>query len=309
MGKADVSQRMRGEFSKRISLALKDLVENKHLYQSVSLECDDLTDLGNELDSQIRGLVRMEFSQSVKGPWAPSAPANTPRLIAGAQDSHNTSPSGIWFRPSDVKLFCSTCKRLEAFNLVSCRDFLTNELGLAGSFRIRGNSVQAFVISFLCQSCKSVPEVFMVRRQGLKLTLCGRAPMAHLDVPAVVPKSVRSFYSGAVLAHQSGQTLAGNFMLRTVIEQWARIATGQVRVALADQVLDAYMITLPDDFKGRFPSMRNLYGELSVDIHGAVGSPELFEKARNEITEHFDARRLFKLAEPPAPNASHQADG
>jgi hypothetical protein len=55
--------------------------------------------------------------------------------------------------------------------------------------------------------------------------------------------------------------------------------------------------TLPDDLKTRFPSMRTLYGELSVDIHSAIGSPELFEKARAQIVQHFDVRRMFGLAE------------
>jgi len=56
------------------------------------------------------------------------------------------------------------------------------------------------------------------------------------------------------------------------------------------------MAALPEDFKTRFPSMRTLYGDLSVDIHGASGSPALFERALVEIVQHFEARRLFKLA-------------
>jgi hypothetical protein len=32
-----------------------------------------------------------------------------------------------------------------------------------------------------------------------------------------------------------------------------------------------------------------------------TGSAELFEKAREQITEHFDARRIYKLPENPAP--------
>jgi hypothetical protein len=64
------------------------------------------------------------------------------------------------------------------------------------------------------------------------------------------------------------------------------------------------MSTLPTDFKTRFPSMRNLYGELSIDIHNATGSAALFEKARGQIIEHFDVRRMFRLDEPPTVTAS-----
>jgi len=106
------------------------------------------------------------------------------------------------------------------------------------------------------------------------------------------------FFSGAVVAHQSGQTLAGVFLLRSLIEQWARITT-KSQAAKADEVLDAYMNSLPIDFKSRFASMYGLYGELSADIHSATGSAELFDSARCQIVEHFEARRLFKLSTDP----------
>jgi hypothetical protein len=129
--------------------------------------------------------------------------------------------------------------------------------------------------------------------------------MEHVAVPIAVPAAVRRFYVGAAIAHQSGHTLAGVFMLRTLIEQWARLTTASTKRD-ADQVLDEYMDTLPTDFRDRFPSMRALYSELSADIHSATGSVELFEKARKEIDEHFDARRVFKLPDKVAARGDMQ---
>ena len=63
----------------------------------------------------------------------------------------------------------------------------------------------------------------------------------------------------------------------------------------ADKLLDAYMSTLPDDFKARFASFRSLYENLSDDIHAAKGNAELFERVLTKIEEHFEARHLFKL--------------
>lgn len=95
--------------------------------------------------------------------------------------------------------------------------------------------------------------------------------------------------------------MAGIFLLRTLIEQWARIRTkGEERDA--DKVLQAYMATLPHDFRERFPSMPNVYGELSADLHTATGSAELFDKAVGEIDQHFDAPRLHRVPdEDPQP--------
>jgi hypothetical protein len=139
-----------------------------------------------------------------------------------------------------------------------------------------------------------VPEVFLIRRVGDKLTLCGRAPMEVAPAPKVIPKTIRHFYCGAVVAYQSGQTLAAIFMLRTVIEQWARSQL-QKPPEQGDNLMDEYMGSLPKDFNDRFPSMRALYDDLSADMHGAVGSAELFVRAPEQIVEHFDARRIYKL--------------
>jgi hypothetical protein len=122
--------------------------------------------------------------------------------------------------------------------------------------------------------------------------------MEAVDVPAVIPKSVQDFYGGAVVAHQSGQTLAALFMLRTVIEQWARskvIIANETAQAEGATVLEQYVAALPHHFKETFPSMRKLYTDLSADLHTATVSDGLFDRATQEITEHFDARRLFKL--------------
>ncbi len=116
--------------------------------------------------------------------------------------------------------------------------------------------------------------------------------MEYVDIPADIPRQVHKFYRGALLAYQSGETLAGNFMLRTVIEQWARHATGKESSRDAEDIMESYMASLPEDFKRNFSSMRSLYGELSNDIHGAVGSLELFEGSIVKIIEHFEARRL-----------------
>jgi hypothetical protein len=192
-----------------------------------------------------------------------------------------------------VKLFCVSCDRAEPYNLVFVNEVF-QRIQLEG-FQTKGETHQAFVLAYKCQSCKGTPELFLIRRRGFKLTNEGRSPIEHVAVPPFIPKEVRQFLSGAIVAQQSGQTLAGLFLLRTLLEQWARMSSGS-QSQQADQVMEDYMATLPDDFKKRFPSMRTLYGDLSVDIHTATGSPELFEKAQTEIIEHFDGRRMFKLA-------------
>lgn len=271
--------------------ALKLLLENKHLYQSALI---DLGNVANELaekeDSQFANSFLLQVSELSRPPWRILDRANPP--------ANDPGTSAIVLKVPDVKMFCHTCDRIEAFNSVSADEFLHR--GASGkSFGSVFQQIQVFVLSFLCQSCKAVPEVFLVRREGFKLTLSGRTPTELVDVPKVIPKRMRQFYGSAVIAHQSGHTLAGVFMLRTLVEQWARSQVGDGSKQ-ADYVMEAYMSSLPDDFKQRFSSLRALYSELSIDIHAATGSEKLFEKARGQVTEHFEARHLFRLKDVPA---------
>ena len=108
-------------------------------------------------------------------------------------------------------------------------------------------------------------------------------------------------YSGSILAYQSGQSLAAVFLLRAFVEQYWRSID-----AVADSIKDkprpsgdeigqAYKSTLPPDFSGRFPSLCEIYNNLSAAIHAADDSPAIYPEACEMVVEHFDARRLFRL--------------
>lgn len=289
----EANEHLTQAFEERLAVELKSFLESKHLYQSVKIQIDDLIEdikKRTEPTSWQTWFPKLhsQFSQLIVHNWIAKNNANR-RPVMEPPPSPRIS-----FITPDPKLFCKVCNRIEAFNSVSAEDFLGRD-PLRGRFVSNsGETVQLFVFSFLCQSCKSIPEVFMVRRQGLKLTISGRSPIEHIEVPAAIPKTIKRFFSDAIVAYQSGQILAGVFLLRTLVEQWAR-STVVNPPDKADQVIDAYIESLPDDFKSRFPSLRSLYAELSVDIHTALGSTELFEKAAELIIEHFDARRVFKL--------------
>lgn len=282
-------------FSNNISLTLKILLENKHLYQSVLTSSGD--DIVNaaviKVDRLNNDRVVKQIREMYQGLWHAFPPSKGYQIPF----YHKTviEEAKLAFLIPHVKLFCHKCDRIEAFNCLSGEDSLDFDVTGLDLTHIENKSAsQVFVLSFLCQSCKVIPEVFLVRREGNKLTLSGRSPIEHVELPHVIPKAIANFFSGAVVAHQSGQTLAGVFLLRVFLEQWvqSRAKKSDLKV---DQAIDEYMEALPTDFKGRFPSFRTIYENLSVDIHGAKGSPELFEKTRQQIIEHFEARRLFKL--------------
>lgn len=275
------------DWTSRVSLAVKELLESKHLYQSVRLPDPD--GLASTSAKQVDPGAREAFGNVqvawALGRWSLSGPSDTSYLGRGG--SVRPLP-GVQL--PGIKIFCRVCERIEAFNPLSGHDCVPEG--------VRDNApspvVQLFAVSFLCQSCRSFPEFFLVRREGLKLTLSGRSPIEHVTVPRVIPKQIAKFFSGAVVAHQSGQTLAALFLLRTMIEQWVRsLGHEEGRI---DAALESYCTALPIDFKTRFPSLTGTYGELSTAIHEAQPSVDLFDRTIHNLEVHFDARRLFQLS-------------
>ncbi|NDZ11457.1 hypothetical protein C7T35_23950 [Variovorax sp. WS11] len=279
------------DLQKTIQSAVRTLLEDKHLYQSVVVEADKAVG-AHRLKVASEEAIRVRHFADVKN-WAWYAEEVSTQFGRPGDDAF-ADQSLQWTAPS-IRSYCSTCDRREPFNLASALNLFNRASGHVGGVVTAAGKTEVFSMSYICQGCKGPPEVFTIRRVGPKLTLCGRAPMEHVEVPRTIPASISRFFSGAVIAHQSGQTLAGLFLLRTLCEQWARLfASASDR---ADAALDAYMDGLPVDFKGRFPSLRTMYGELSEAIHSAYADTALFQATAQAITEHFEARKLYKLSD------------
>lgn len=276
--------------------AIQTLLQTKHLYQSVELSSEAVlkhvlpyvSDGNKEYVKRLAGAL---------GQWTLVAEEQSlQELLASSSANTNYQLPRVRWKAPDVKMFCRTCDRIEPFNAQSSQNLLNRlELSKPGVFH-NGAWHQVYVLTYLCQSCKSVPEVFVVRRQGVKLTLSGRTPMEHAQVPKAIPKEINKFYSGAVIAHQSGQTLAAIFMLRTACEQWSRLFAD--KTDRADAAMDKYMASLPEDFKSRFPSLQKMYSDLSVAIHEAKASEDLYLTTINDLERHFKARDLYELTVP-----------
>ena len=133
----------------------------------------------------------------------------------------------------------------------------------------------------------------MVTRDELRLTLSGRSVIEHIEVPAYIPKNLRRYYSGAVLAYNCNQVLPALFMLRTLIEQHMRSVAGDGHKS-GDALCDAYAKTLDDAFKKKFPSLGEAYDKVSDALHAAREDEKLFKEQRDRILPHFDALRLWQ---------------
>jgi arabinogalactan endo-1,4-beta-galactosidase len=65
-----------------------------------------------------------------------------------------------------------------------------------------------------------------------------------------------------------------------------------------------YLYRMANVFKNRFPSLKNNYDSLSVAIHLANPSDEVFLKVKEEIEHHFEGKKAFRITENEKNNSS-----
>ncbi len=274
-----------------ISAAFRQLLESKHLYQKVEVDVKELMipasimlkTTGSAIAVLQDNLQATQCFAILNWEWF-LEPGNK-----SAEITDFRGPNHLVIPLPTIKIFCTNqpCDRIEPFNPLSKEHS-------ALTHQATGKRQQIFAVEYECQSCKGLPTVFLIRRDGMKLFLEGRSPIEHVEVPKEIPKTQKRYFSDAIVAHNSGQTLAGLFLLRTFIEQYTREVSLD-KDLLADKLIENYMKLLPDNFKNIFPSLAKIYSDLSAAIHIADASTELFDKTISELTEHFEAKRLHKI--------------
>jgi|ERR1017187_2746388 hypothetical protein len=295
------------EFRTRFTAALKELLEKKHLYQSVKIETEFVARMAKERVANMEDTIATcrpnatqleerfinEGMALLEAYWHPDGMENAfsgmPRSqLMGIEANHPQA-----FDLPTIYAVCPHCKAVWPHNPATewCQFW----------YGIDEYKEQRLLLAYVCQSCKKEPTRFLVFRKGGKFQLCGRDPAEFVLTPGVLPKSVSCHFGDAQMAHNAGQTLAGIFLLRVFIEQfWRALPAVQAELAKdlhlrGDQIADIYAAGLPDDFRSRFPSLKDCYDALSGAMHSANASDEIFQNCSTDLIEHFDARRLFKI--------------
>jgi len=282
-------------FTKTIIQSLQELLNTKHLYQSVRVEYPDKEKLSETLINEIEKIGEVPFNDAVdlfdelysiatNAAWKIETHFG-PRGDLVTSGVIDYTPK-LLISPNTVKSYCRICENVEPFNFLHGYDVL-NEF-IEDDFQ-----AQVFPLTYQCQGCKDVPEVFLVRREGNKLTLSGRSPIEKVIVPKFLPKEQAMYVSNAIVAYNSGQILSGIFQLRTFIEQYVRCSNPKTKDI--ESLFKEYSSPLPNDFNDRFPSLKAIYDSLSVAIHLADPNDDIYNKARDDIYKHFDAKRIFEI--------------
>ena len=258
-----------------INQALSELLNGKHLYQSVHIKWKEVEPLVAENHVIGESWRKQGYDLLHHKPWC------------FKHDLSTLAASAISIELPVVSTFCRTCQKRQPHNSHKDPD---------GPIGILTGSTQVLCIPLECQGCKKQSVVFLVTRiptkDGIKLQLTGRSIFEQVEVPPYIPKEQEKFYSSAVVAYNSGQILPALFMLRTLIEQYMHSQTRKPELR-GDELCDKYAKLLDDNFKAKAPSFKDIYGQLSDGLHKAAGDQELFESEIQRIELHFQGKHAF----------------
>lgn len=279
-----------------ISSGLKELLESKHLYQNVVVDFPSLFKVVHDqiLNENHKFAFHTFANQEFVKEGIPSEREEF--VIDRGVKKYPT----LTLIVQNVKLFCSICKTRETFSPTLYTDGTRAVAERNKTFPrtvAHPDRYQVFFLLFQCETCRAMPVGFLVRRLQWRLTLEGRTPFETVDVPSFMPKSERWLFSGAIVAARTGNSLAGLFYLRSFIEQFAKRQTEIKDRRTGEEILDAYQKLLPINVRDQIPSLKSWYEKLSGPIHDAKPDNSLFEEARTAIVDHFDFRRLHKIAD------------
>ncbi len=297
MESAEIKTRLREFVHQQIRVKLREVLENKPLYKNNKIEIPSFDEVLELLEI---GKDDLEPNRSELLDYYDTLPLfywnvedirlrNFERYTI--QDNSANRPSffiNVVF-PQTLSLFCSECDSNEPFNFIDAFCLTQSNIN-----NLYDPNIQVFSASYQCQLCKNKPEIFLIRRKNLKISIDGRTPIQQVEVSKFLPKDQREFIRKSGIAFNSGEILAALFFQRTFLEQYVRKATNDFETRELEKVFDNYKERLPEKFNSLCPSLGAIYSRISEDLHDANPSEENYYTSKSEIETHFEALHLYE---------------
>ncbi len=294
-------------FREAISRALQELMQEKNLCQSVSIDLSFIKTWafarveGGGPDSFQIGADRQLLKETnqnagahiLKASWYPEGCAFEVDGMYPTLGSRMKRGHAFSFPLPQITLSCSECQERTVFktDLPRCRFVPGKET----------SDEQSLLLSYECQGCRARRVTFFVSRKGERMQMSGRDSIEILPVPRSVPSVVAEYCSEAQIAHNCGRNLAAFILLREFIEQfWRSLPEMQEPLSMssqmtAEEIGECYSAQLPLEFKAQYPSLSDCYSWLNDAIHGPPMRRDLFEFCLRDIVDHLDGRRFRRL--------------
>jgi hypothetical protein len=285
--------------------AMRELVTNKLLYQKVEVDLGGLPAALKKAGVEITAEKLAELQREVSlRPWKLETRhfGDDPRTAeilrfasVGCQPLETEQGNrNLHFYVPSVPLWCRVCKRETTFiGIVG-----SSEQGLGHQYPRRSDrgTEQVYTITYRCEVCRSVLHAVLVRREGMRLHLCGFAPRREQRAARSVPKALEPILMDADNAVAEGDLFAGYYHLRTMLEHHIKGSLGinpdvQMR---GEDLVAQYNAMLPNGLKEMLPSLKTAYEKLSQALHSRAGSYEDYTAHQTSICDHLEGVSLLK---------------
>lgn len=246
-------------YQEAIGTALVVLLTEKGLYQNIDLDLAVANRFLSHKNSDLTAF-REEFSRR---PWVPVTPDlkkedhMRAEFFCGIGDSPLSASSSelkLSFPLPAFKCYCSNCKDYHTHLSVGV---LWADGFLSYYPIISASTEQLFSFHYLCSICKDNLIAVLVKRKGLRMTLCGRTQRLHIDVHKVIPKKFRAIMHDAISASNENDVYAGFYHLRTFCEHYMKFCINmdiEERIG-GEDLSDKYRSSLDPRMNSGFPSI------------------------------------------------------
>jgi hypothetical protein len=281
-----------------IGEALGIVLSERGLYQKAELSLDRIAKHLESIKSPNFLAIKAEFSRR---PWVPVSPGVARENQARAEFFCGVTDSPLSASSEDlkltvplptVKLYCPNCKDDHTFSSITAMWWD----GFAGCYPKFGERTeQVFNLTYDCVHCKSNPIAFLIKREGLRLSLCGRSERLQVKVPRAIPKLLQPIVRDAIGAANENDLSAGFYHLRTFCEHYMKLG---LQIPFAERITgealgDQYNASLDARMTSGMPSMLSLYEKASKFMHERIGTMEDFSALLDAIEGHLSAKELF----------------
>ncbi len=282
-----------------IGEALSALFTKKGLFQKTELSFDGMENYLKTIGKANIDSFKKEFS---KRPWVPVTP-DLPKdnhmrseFFCGIADSPLNTPNDemkLTFPLPSIKMHCSKCKDDHTFSSIGV---LWADGFMEHYPKLSEKTEQLFNFSYNCGVCKDNFVGFLVKRDGGRLTLCGRTERLHVNVPKGVPKKLRGIVSDAIGAANENDIFAGFYHLRTFCEHYMKQCIGMPisEKITGDELSNRYNASLDSRMASGLPAISIIYELASKLMHERAGGREEFDSLLNDIDGHLSAKKLFE---------------
>lgn len=280
-----------------VSTLIRQLLEEKHLYQSLRLNEDIVKSIAQEIihEEVSSEVIEMEFNKFTSHfSWKP--PRNNLVLADHIEKKPNKKIQSIEITFPHIKSYCENCKGYQAFKMIFCQVFSDKK-------SVKSDLFQHFLVIYECSYCENYEISFLIFREDEKITLVGRSQFGFKKPAPILPneEEYSQLISRAQISYDAHYYIAALSYLRLFIEKYVRNETGIFTREESQNISDIceeYSQSLPVKLRSVIPSLKSIYEQLSAAYH--QGDLEkineygtLYEQCLENLKKHFHGIRAI----------------